>query len=290
MKKDKIKNAFLVILTLVLTATIAAAVTYAMRDKAHLQTVENTFTNGNVTIALFESEWDGVTGPNDSGAYVPSDSKDLGMNLALHYTQGEYIPKNPLVANISDPDATGLTTDDLKAWIGIKAEFYTIVEEMDEEGNFTNNVYEYTGRQFDEYIAGLYVSGQNRSKVKADYDNLSYAYVNGYWMGNDDWTEFYYRLVSYNKQSTSELFHWLKPVVLDTTTDADGEKMYIIPVFENGVRRDILSYSMPDFDVDLKAYAIQYQMSDGREDFDEANVKEKLHVLMNYQANMNNGG
>ena len=289
MNKQKLKNVFLVLLTLMLTAAIAAVATYAFRDRAAMQSVENTFTNGNVTIGLYQCAWDGVLGPNDSSYDRPAKDSDLGMYVSQRYTQGIYIPKNPRIANISEPDATGLTPDELIAWVGIKAEFYTIIEETDAQGNVSQNVYQYTGRQFDENIAEIYLSGQNGDYVKVDYDT-DYRYLNNSWEADDGWNEFYYRIPVYNKQSSNELFHWLKPVVLSNTTDEDGEKMYIIPVFdENGVKREVLSYSKPDFDVDIKAYAIQYQMSDGK-DFDEANVKQKLHILMNYQANMNNGG
>lgn len=282
-KQIKTKNVLLVILALALTAAISVAITYAFRDRTEINTVENTFTNGNITVALYECKWDGVNGPNDNFTYT--DENDLGKNMALHYSQGTMIPKNPRVANISNPDATGFSADELKAWVGIKAQFYAIIEETDAYGNVKNNVYEYTGKQFNDSIAEIYCNG---------YSGLS----SRNWRANDDWTEFYYKNPVYNKSSTDELFDALVAVHLETTSDKSGETMYVIPYFvpnkdQNGKitgyeRKTVNSYSMPDFNVDLKAYALQYQ-AEGNS-YTEARIAEKLHILMNYQTQVSNTG
>ena len=264
MKKSK--KRFLVFFTLVMTAVTAAAITYALRDNASFEQKDNTFTNGEIAVELIEENWD----QKKSGVYFP----------------GSSISKQPLVHYITDPDTSG-SEFSTRVWAGVKAEYVLTVENVDG----TTSTYRYTGEQFNKSIA-YFSASSSTNRVEG---------INGNWAANDDYTQFYYKSQLYNNSNTSPIFNFV--VVRNGPYSKDGTSygeeyvitldqdsgMYKIPVYGaadateptagNKPTGKVESYSLPDFDIKLKVYALQ--VSKENENYNTDGIRDKLSELMN---------
>lgn len=248
MKLKKIKNTLLVVLTLALVSVASVAITYALVESS-LGSAENTFTNEEISVQLSEVAWDRTKGPNDTDADVPEDGKN-GQAMALSYSAGQSIPKNPKLSNISDT-SNGATTDP-QEWVAIKATYSATVVV---DGTSTTYTY-------DNYSDFLAATG---AQVHSAVTNAN-GFNTTNWEANTAQTVFYYKTKLDNKASTATLFDTVEMQALATengkyvTYDADGN--------------EVLADSLPSFEIKLEGFAVQ------AEAVVYATAKDELDKLM----------
>lgn len=182
----------------------------------------------------------------------------------------------------------------IHAWVGVKADYYVYVTNLDG----SESVYRFNGTQFNRSIA-YFCHTTNGS---GNYEGLS----SSNWEGNSDWTEFYYKVklsparVPDYTPSSEYLFESVKVRNFAESGIDESELPYLITVDENGIYHipvysgagdvpssateptgKISSYSLPNFDINFKVYAVQVESDSETYNSD---VRAKLHTVMSYST------
>lgn len=273
--KQKIKGAFLVVLTLALISAAAVAITWAFNaPESTMGTKVNTFTSGSITTALTERAWNNTKADDDTGTDYAT--ADLGETKALNYVAGQAIPKNPKMTNTS--------TNDIGQYVAIRACY--IVKDGD-------NYYFYTKSEFEGAIATLY--HDTNTPVTPNDGSDDTAGIDSDWVIGSS-NMFYYKNILYKdtsdgrRHSSSRLFDSVK--IKDSFTK-DGTN-YSIPYYHAAVTsvdtndplakdnsggtalsgQSFTSSKLPEFHIVLYGYAVS---SDGYDAY--TNAKSAIDKL-----------
>lgn len=252
----KIRNAFLLVVTLAMVSATAVAITWAALDVAQtpITGVTNEFTSGEIKAELTEIRWNGTKGTGDNNTTgtgsddIPTDGNS-GQEKARNYVVKQEIEKNPKVANTSETA--------LDEYVAIKVTYEIVLN---------NTSYYYTKSQFESQMAKLY------------HKNASGTATEGYnsndWDMNTNGTMFYYKGGDGTGNNgnagklpqgkyTTRLFDYVKINDIATTTDAGHTGEYKFSVGATSASSLLSSLSdsvyvtgLPKFTITVQAFAI----------------------------------
>ena len=288
MKLKKIKNMLLAVLTFALVSVVAVAVTLAAVT-GNMGNAENTFTNSPyIKLGIAETKWDHKDYDGNDKEGVEGDK---GEDLALSYSTGMIIPKNPTLKNTSD--STDVTNQ--REWVAIKVEYklvwddsinvYSSKGEVGSSpaasmGEFTDTQATYKSyTDFSSAIAKVKTLQTDSDDTYKDGFNLSsvgnvsggWSQYNGSVEALKNGTLFYYNTELDKNNETNPLFDAIEINSSFKTTEVitnyvSGEK---VSCYEIKLGDGTTAYfeKLPKFEIKLTGYAIQ---AEGVDDGDTA--------------------
>ena len=252
----KIRNAFLLVLTLAMVSATAVAITWAALDVAQtsIDEVQNKFTSGEIEAELTEIRWNKTPGTGDKNT-TGNDSDQIpttgnsGQEKAKNYSTGQEIEKNPKVANTSKTA--------LSEFVAIKVTYEIVLN---------NTSYYYTKDQFETEMAKLYKKSGGSSVQGVNDGWVTTGTATSDSNIKTDGIMYYYTSPIAQNESTARLFDYVKinNKALSTATGHTDE--YAFNVYSTNAASlsntaisgtsPVYVKGLPKFSITVQAYAI----------------------------------